>query len=43
MVDYHVVPKRITPGFEAHLSGKSFWAIYGALGAGPVLAALARK
>jgi len=43
VVDYHVVPKRVTPGFEAHLSGKSFLAIYVALGAGLALAALARK
>lgn len=21
MVDYHLVPKRLTPGFELHLSG----------------------
>jgi hypothetical protein len=27
-IDYHVVPKRLTPGFEAHLSRRSLIAIY---------------
>jgi hypothetical protein len=31
VVDYHVVPKRLTPGFEERLSGRSLFAIYGAL------------
>jgi hypothetical protein len=29
-VDYHVVPKRLTPGFEAHLSGRSMFYVYAA-------------
>ncbi|HEY4352285.1 MAG TPA: hypothetical protein VGN31_13725 [Paraburkholderia sp.] len=28
VVDYQVVPRRLTPGFEAHLSGKSLAAVY---------------
>lgn len=28
VLDYHVVPKRLTPGFEAHLSKRSLLAIY---------------
>lgn len=31
VVDYHVVPKRLTPGFEERLSGRSLFAIYAAL------------
>lgn len=31
IVDYYVVPKRLTPGFELRLSGGSMLAIYGAL------------
>ena len=31
-VDYHVVPKRLTPGFEYRLSGKAMFGIYAALG-----------
>ncbi|MBC8642254.1 CoA transferase [Caballeronia sp. EK] len=34
VVDYHVVPKRITPGFEAHMPRRSFLPVYLALGAG---------
>ena len=30
-VDYHVVPKRLTPGFEDRLSGRSLFAIYASL------------
>ena len=33
VVDYHVVPKRLTPGFEERLSGRSLFAIYAALAA----------
>jgi hypothetical protein len=36
IVDYHVVPRRLTPGFEKRLSGASMWAIYIALAAGLV-------
>ncbi|WP_084675797.1 hypothetical protein [Caballeronia insecticola] len=40
VVDYHVVPKRITPGFEAHMPRRSFLPVYIALGAGLALARL---
>ena len=33
VVDYHVVPKRLTPGFEKRLSNRSVFAIYAALAA----------
>ena len=39
LVDYHVVPERLRPGFEAHLSAKSMLAVYAALAAGFALAA----
>lgn len=42
VVDYHVVPDRLTPGFEAHLSKQSLALTYLALGAGFAMAALAR-
>ena len=28
VIDYHIVPKRLTPGFETHLSKRSLLAIY---------------
>jgi hypothetical protein len=31
VIDYYVVPKRFTPGFEKRLSGRSMFAIYTAL------------
>lgn len=34
VTDYHVVPRRLTPGFELRLSGRSLAAIYLALGLG---------
>ncbi|WP_236873617.1 hypothetical protein [Burkholderia sp. PAMC 26561] len=43
VVDYHVVPERVTPGFEAHVPPRSFVPIYAALGAGLALVALATK
>ncbi|MDB5621303.1 hypothetical protein [Tardiphaga sp.] len=42
-VDYHVVPERFTPGFEAHMPPRSFLPIYAALGAGLALIALTRR
>ncbi|WP_306303741.1 hypothetical protein [Paraburkholderia mimosarum] len=42
-VDYKVVPRRLTPGFEAHLSGKSLAAVYVALGAGLFAVAMLRR
>ena len=34
VIDYHLIPKRFTPGFEKRLSGKSLAAIFGALAIG---------
>jgi hypothetical protein len=34
LVDYYVVPRRLTPGFEKRLSGRSLFWIYSALAAG---------
>lgn len=42
VTDYHIVPKRLTPGFEKRLSGRSLFGIYAAmalsLGVGALLA-----
>lgn len=43
VVDYHVVPERVTPGFEAHLPRRSFAWVYGALGLGLFGAACIRR
>lgn len=43
VVDYHVVPKRFTPGFETHLPKRSLAMTYVALAAGFAIAALARR
>ncbi|MDQ3286687.1 MAG: hypothetical protein M3Q42_00235 [Pseudomonadota bacterium] len=40
VVDYHLVPKRLTPGFELHLSGRSMAGVYAALAAGLALGAM---
>ncbi len=34
VVDFYVVPKRLTPGFEKRLSNRSLLGIYAALAAG---------
>jgi hypothetical protein len=34
VTDYHIVPNRFTPGFEARLSPSALGAVYGALAAG---------
>ena len=39
-VDYHVVPKRLTPGYEHRISGGAMLATYGVLAAGLALGAL---
>lgn len=39
LVDYGVVPRRLRPGFERHLSSISLFAVYAALAAGFALAA----
>lgn len=42
VTDYHVVPKRLTPGFEKRLSGRALFGVYAAmalsLGVGALLA-----
>lgn len=43
LVDYRVVPKRLTPGFENHLSGRSLACVYAAIAGGFALAALMRR
>jgi hypothetical protein len=43
LIDYHVVPKRLTPGFEEHLSKRSLLAIYVVLGLTLGLGGLKRK
>lgn len=43
VVDYHVVPKRLTPGFEAHLPPRALARVYMAIAAGLAVAALARR
>jgi hypothetical protein len=39
IVDYHVVHRRLRPGFEAHLSPPSLFCVYAALAAGFAAAA----
>ena len=43
VVDYKVVPKRLTPGFEQHLSRRSLAGAYVAFGTGLVLATWLRR
>lgn len=43
VVDYHVVPDRFVPGFEARLSNRSLFYVYVALGTGLALAARMRR
>ncbi|BBO34669.1 hypothetical protein [Lacipirellula parvula] len=43
VVDYHVVPRRLTPGFEKRLSSPSMFAAYAALAASLPLASLMRS
>jgi hypothetical protein len=40
VVDYHVVPKRLTPGYEHRISSGALLATYGSLAAGLALGAL---
>jgi hypothetical protein len=37
VVDYHVVPRRLTPGFELRVPGRALAAVYGALAVGLAL------
>ena len=41
VTDYHVVPSRLTPGFEKRLSNRSLFAVYGCLAAALAMGALA--
>lgn len=43
VVDYHVVPKRLTPGFEAHLGPRSMTRVYVGIALGLAVAALLRS
>ncbi|AKJ29549.1 hypothetical protein [Caldimonas brevitalea] len=43
VVDLVLVPKRLTPGFERRLSGRSLWMVYGGLAAGMVVGAYLLK
>ncbi len=40
-MDYHVVPQRLTPGFELRLPRRRFAPIYAALAAGLAIGAMA--
>ena len=43
VTDYHIVPKRLTPGFELRLSGKALACIYAALALGLSVRDLVRR
>ncbi len=43
VVDYKIVPPRLAPGFERHLSGRSLAIIYVVLGLSMALAALGKR
>lgn len=42
VVDYHLVPERLTPGYDKRLSGKSMAVLYGVLALGLGIGALSR-
>ena len=42
VVDYHVVPRRLTPGFELRLPASALAAVYGALAFGLALRDMCR-
>lgn len=42
VVDYHLVPKRLTPGFELHLRRREMLGVYAAIASGLALAAMLR-
>ncbi|WP_331067361.1 hypothetical protein [Steroidobacter sp.] len=42
VVDYHLTPRRLRPGFEKHVSPKGMMAVYAAFAAGLAIAAIAR-
>lgn len=43
VVDYHFVPRRLTPGFDSHLSAGAMFAAYAAFGAGLAAAGIATR
>ncbi|WP_225984974.1 hypothetical protein [Noviherbaspirillum aerium] len=43
VTDYYLVPKRLTPGYEKRVSGKSLSAIYGVLALGMAARALMQR
>lgn len=43
LVDYHFVPKRVTPGFEAHLGPRSMTRVYVGIALGLAAVALLRS
>jgi len=43
LVDYHLVSRRLTPGWEHHLDGRSLLVVYAALAASLPLRALLRR
>lgn len=43
LVDYHVVPKRVTPGFETHLGPRSMTRVYVGIALGLAAVALLRS
>jgi hypothetical protein len=42
VVDYHLTPRRLRPGFEKHVSANGMVAVYAAFAAGLALVAIAR-
>jgi hypothetical protein len=42
-VDYRLTPKRLTPGFEAHLSRSSMLGVFAAIGVGLAAGALLNR
>lgn len=43
VVDYHLTPRRLRPGFEKHVSANGMVAVYAAFAAGLAVAAIARE
>lgn len=43
VVDYHVVPERLTPGFEKKLSGKALFGVYATMAFAMAVASLGQK
>jgi hypothetical protein len=43
LADYKIAPKRLQPGFDKHMSGRSMFAVYVAFGAGLAIATLLRR